>query len=79
MTMRAAAMGVRLAQFHIDQIQRAVAYAALGDDLLGKFPYPLDRTLQHDGLDALIMIQVRMHGGHRQIVVSVLNVRQALR
>ena len=73
------AMGVRGSEFDTDQIQHTVTNSALGDDFLGKCTHAFDRTLEHDGLDALVMIEVRVHGGDRQVVVRVLDARQPLR
>src|SRR5580700_9583338 len=76
MPVGACGVAVRFAEFNIDQIQTAVPYAALCDDLLRKLAHSLDGSLQHNRLDALVMIQMRMHGGNRQVMVRVLNARQ---
>ena len=55
-----------------------MSHAALGDDLLSECPYLAHRPFQHDGLDALVMIEVGMHGGNRQVVMRMLDADQAL-
>ncbi len=76
---RRAAVGVSRAELDNDQIQAAVPDAALGDNRLGEFTDPFHGPLQHDGLDALIVIEVSVQGRDRQIVVCMLNTRQPLR
>ncbi len=74
-----AAVGVRRAEFDIDQVQDTVTNPALGDDFLGEFAHPFHRTLEHHSLDALIMIEVGVHGGDGQVMVGMLDAREALR
>jgi hypothetical protein len=64
--------------FEADQVQLAVMHAALGGEGIGKSPYVGGGPLQDDGLDAVRMIEVAMHGGHRQVMMVVLQVSQAL-
>jgi hypothetical protein len=72
-SVRGSAVAVRVAELDADQIQHAVSHAALGDHFLGELAHTLYRTLEHHGLDTLIMIQMCMHRGNRQVVMSVLN------
>ena len=53
-----------------------MADTALGDDLVREIAHPLDRPFQHNRLDTLIMVQMRVHGGDRELMVGVLNIRQ---
>jgi hypothetical protein len=76
--MAGAAVGVRGTEFDIDQVQHTVAHSALGNHCLGELTHALDRTLEHHGLQALIMINVGVHGGNGKVVMGVLNIRQAL-
>jgi len=64
--MRRSAVAVSGAEFDADQIQHAVSDAALRDHFLRKFAHPLYGTLEHQSLDALIMIQMGVHCGHRE-------------
>ena len=79
MPVRTPVVGVSGSEFYIDKIENAMADTALGDNLIGKFSYPFHRSLQHDGLDALIVIQMGMHCGDRQLMMSMLNAGQAFR
>ncbi len=61
MPVRRSAVAVSGAEIDADQIQHAVSHTALRDHFLCKFAHPLDGTLEHYGLDALIMIQMGVH------------------
>ena len=78
MSMRTPVMAVSSAELDTDQIQHAVPDAALSDHFLRKFAHSLYRTLEHHCFNALVMIQMRMHRGKREVVVSVLNTGQSL-
>ncbi len=58
---RTSIMSVRGTQFNIDQIEDSVPNTALGDDRVGKLPHPFDRSLQHDSLNTLSVIEMSMH------------------
>jgi hypothetical protein len=73
MPVRRSAVTVSGAELDVDQIQHAMTNSALGNHFLGKLAHALYGTFQHDRLDALIMIQVRMHRGHGEIVIGMLN------
>ena len=78
MAVFAATVAMRFAQFDADQIQLPVPYPALRDDLLGEFAHLLHRSFQHDGLNALIVIEVGVHARYGQIMMRVLYGRQPL-
>jgi hypothetical protein len=78
MPMGTPVMGVRGTESHIDQIQNTVTDTALGDDFLRKFAHSFDRTFQHHRLEALLMVQMRVHGGDGEFMMSVLNAGQTL-
>jgi hypothetical protein len=77
MSVRNPIVGVGGTEFHIDQVQAAMANTTLGNYFLRKLAHALYRPFQHDSLDALIVIQMRMHRGDCQVMVSVLNARQS--
>ena len=79
MTMRAAVVRVRRTELHVDEVQAPVTNTALGDDLLGELAHPFDGPVQEDRLDTLVVVQMRVHGGNGELMVRVLNTRQALR
>jgi hypothetical protein len=78
MPVRGTAVAVRLAHLDADQVQLSVAYAAFGDDGIGKITHPLHRTLEHDALDALLVVEMGVHRRDGEVVVRVLDARQAL-
>ncbi len=73
------AVGMRRTEFDVDQVQNPVTNAALRDDFLGEFAHALYRSLEHHGFDALIMIEMGVHGSDCQVMVGMLDSRQALR
>ena len=72
-------MAMGFAQLNTHEVELPVAYTALRDDGFGKLPYLAHRALEHHGLNALLMIEVRMHGRNRHVMVIVLKARQTLR
>jgi len=68
---------VRVLGRQIDHV--AVANAALGDDLVCEFVDLSQRAFEQHGFDALLMIQVGVHGRYGQIVMSVLDAGQPFR
>ncbi len=76
--MAGTAVSMRRAKFDVDEIEDAMSYAALGDHFFGEFPDSFDRTLEHDGFDALIVVEVCMHGRHGEIMMRMLNARESL-
>jgi len=50
-----------------------MADTAFGDDFVCEFADALHRTFQHDSFEALVVIQVRMHRGDRQLMMRVFN------
>lgn len=72
----AMAMGLR----HLDtyEVELSVPYAPLGNDLLRELAYSLNGSLEHHRLDTLIMVEMGMHARNRQIMVRMLDNRQAL-
>lgn len=79
MSMRRAPMGMRRAEFYVDEIESAVADATLGDDFVREFAYLFHGAFQHDSLNALVVVQVGMHGGYCQVMMCMLDGDQALR
>ena len=76
MLMRRSTVAMSRAEFHAHQIQYAMPHAALGDHSLRKLADEFYRTLEHNGLNALIVIQVSTHCGDREVVVSMLDACQ---
>jgi len=70
---------VCLAQIDADQIELTMTHTTFGDDLLGELPHGFRRALEGGGLEALLVVEVHMHGSDREIVVFMLQARQALR
>jgi hypothetical protein len=62
-----------------DDVDLPVPHTFLRDDRFGELRDELRRPTQDHGLDALIVIQVRMHGGHRHVVVLVMHGCEAAR
>ncbi len=60
-----------------NDVQDAVPDAALGLQLIGEAADLLDRTLEHDSFQTVIMVQVDMRGSEDKLVVLVLHGRQA--
>ena len=69
---------VTLSQFYRNQVQFAVANAALGDQGLGKTPHFDGRAAQYGALDTVFVVKMRMQGRHHQIVVRMLDTHQTL-
>ncbi len=76
MPVRAAAVAVRGTEFDADQIELPVPNPSLGDDGVGKLPYPLHRSLEQSTFDALFVVEVSMHRRDGEIVVGVLDLSQ---
>jgi hypothetical protein len=66
-------------EFDIDQVELAVAHPALGDQGIGKAAHGGGRSAQDHAFEAVLVIQVGMQGGHRQVVLTVLQGREAFR
>jgi hypothetical protein len=76
-TMGRTPVTVGFAQFDVDQVQLAMPHACFGDDFIGKLPHLMYRALEHHGFYALIVIEMRMHGGEGQIMMGVLDPGQS--
>ena len=74
-------MGVTLSlsRFHIDRnrMERAMTDAALGNDGLSEVRYRRCRPFQNHGFDAVIVIQMSMHGRYGHIMMIVLHSHEA--
>jgi hypothetical protein len=55
-------MTVQFAQIHADEVQLPVAHAPLGNNLLRKLTDLAYRPFNYHGLNALIMVEMCMHG-----------------
>ena len=64
---------------HRYEVQTAVAHARLGHHGLGEGLHRCCRPAQDHHFDAVIVIQVRVGGGHRQLMVRVLHVGESQR
>ena len=73
MVMMCAAGGLR---FHRDHVELAMAHALLGDQGLGKLHHLLRMAAQDHGLDAIVVIQMRVHGRDSHVVMIVLDLRE---
>jgi len=59
---------------HRHKMEVAVTHAAPGDELVGKFLHTPQRPAQHAGLQAMIVVEMDMQGGHREIVMVMLRI-----
>jgi hypothetical protein len=69
---------MRYPEFDTDEVEPAVSHASFRNDHLAELPYFIGGTLQCDRFQALLMIQMHMHGGHRQVMVSMMQCCQSL-
>lgn len=65
--------------FDHHQVQLAVVHAALGHQAVCKAAHRAGRALEQHGLDAVVVVQVRVGAGDGQLMVVVLVVGQAFR
>ena len=70
--MAVAAVAVLGVLLGTDQVQLAVAHAALRHEALAERPDGLDAALEDHRLDAVVVVEVRVHGRDDQVVVVVL-------
>jgi hypothetical protein len=61
------------------QIEHAVAHAPLGQQQVGEVAYGRSRATQEYRFDAIVVVKMRVHGRQREVVMPVLERRQALR
>lgn len=61
---------------HRHQVEVTVPDAAPRDELVGKLADAPQRSAQHAGFQAMIMVEVHVQGGHRKIMVIVLGIGQ---
>jgi hypothetical protein len=66
------------AQLNAHEVKLTMSNAALRNDGFGELAHLANRAFEHDGLDALLMIEVRVHRGNRQVMMVVLKACQAL-
>lgn len=80
MTVTMTTISVRVcgAELDTDEIQESVAHPAFRDDLLRELAYALHGSLEHDGLDALLVVQMRVHGRYGEVMMGVLDAGQSL-
>jgi len=67
-----------LSQIDADQIELTMTHTTFGHDLLGELPHGFRGAPEGGGLEALLVVEVHMHGSDCEIVVFMLQVRQAL-
>ena len=65
-------VGVGFVYVHRDQIQLAVVHPALGNYGVRKLAYRVGVAAQDYGFETIIVIEMRMHGGHREVVLIML-------
>ena len=66
-----------LADAHWNDIYLAVSYAFFGDNRPRKCSHPLGRAAQNESLDAIVVVEMGMHRGKCQIVMTVLRIHQS--
>ena len=64
---------------HRQQVQAAVAHAALGADGVGEAAHVLDLALQDHRLHAVLVVEVHVQRGDAEVVVGVLRFHQPAR
>lgn len=69
---------VAVVRVYADEVEFAVVHAALRTDRVGKLLHLGCGAAQDHGFDAVVMVQVRVQGGHGQVMVRVLQTGQAL-
>jgi len=67
----------RVLDLYRDQVELAVPDATLGGNRIGKPAHIARATFQHHALDAVFMVEVRMHRRDRQVVMVMLDTHQA--
>ena len=78
MLMRGAAVPVRGSEFHPNQVQLTMAHTPLGDQGVREVPHRIDASLEDDGLQALVMVEMGVRRRHREIVMRVLQAGESL-
>ena len=78
MAARLVAVRVLLIDLDGDEIELAVADTALGHHRLGELADRRRRSAQESSLEAVLVIEMRVHRRHRQIVMIMLDRRQSL-
>jgi hypothetical protein len=69
---------MRPAQINAYQVHLTVANAFFGNHFLGELPNGLGWSLQAHRFEALVMVQMHVHGGCRQLMMRVVQYGQAL-
>lgn len=72
MPVRASAVRVVVGMLHRDEIQIAVAHAGLGRQAAGELAHRSHGSLQHRCLEAVLVVEMHVHGRDDQVVVRVL-------
>lgn len=70
--MCASAVRVVVGVLHRDEVQAAVTHTGLGREAAGELAHGPHGSLQHRSLEAVLVIEVHVHGRDHQVVVSVL-------
>jgi len=65
--------------FQADEIQLAVMDATLSRDFIGKATDIYRGAFENDGLDTVLMVQMAVHAGNRQVMMVMLKAGQSLR
>src|SRR5574343_1396573 len=71
-------VGVMVFSFQRDDVELAVANAALGHQRIGELPDIGRRAFENHAFQAVVVVEMAVHGRHRQVVVGVLQAGQAL-
>src|SRR5574343_1934414 len=72
----ACVVGVMVFGFQRDHVELAVADAAFGHQGVGKVPDVGGRTLEDHAFQAVVVVEVAVHGSHGQVGVVVLQAGQ---
>ncbi len=76
MSMNGATVRMGFADRNADQIELPMTHPAFGRECLSEVAHSRDGSLEQNGFNALLVVQMRMHRGDGQIVMCVLNAGQ---
>ncbi len=62
-----------------DDVQRTVTHASFRHQRIRKLSYFGHGSMQDDALEAILVVEMGMHCGYRQVVMVMLQMRQAFR
>lgn len=70
-------VAVALVQVDRDEVQVSMAYLGFGHERIGEVSYMLSIAPQDHGFQAVVVVQMHVHGGEHQVVMFVLQAGDA--